>query len=181
MNSLGDECGLSDTSISTVLVESKPVYIPISHCLWTILLPTVSEEGVPFFLSLNETNQLGLEAIVAKFFTKVVKLAASWAKIRVTKQVKQMPANMSSGKGHISSYQPHFLRAHWEAMSITSHSEVVTAIDTSSGPIFIAHNFSDCSLDLKTEKDLAGSKRIAIGVVSRRHLVLLLLLIDQHN
>ena len=51
MNNLEDAHELIDTTISTALKESKPVYISISCNLPGIPHPTFSRDPVPFSLS----------------------------------------------------------------------------------------------------------------------------------
>ncbi|ERN18662.1 hypothetical protein AMTR_s00065p00190870 [Amborella trichopoda] len=64
---------------------------------------------------------------------------------------------MPSTKCHVTSLDPHFLGAHWEAMNTASHSEFGKVVDASSG---LNYNSADYSFHLKRDDTLVNFRII---------------------
>ncbi|CAA6654731.1 unnamed protein product [Spirodela intermedia] len=168
VNNLEDAHEEVDRAISTALKESKPVYLSISCNLPTIPHPTFSREPVPYILSPNLSNRLGLEAAVeaaAKFLNKAVKpVLVEGPKIRVARAGKAFVeladasgyavAVMPSAKGQFPEQHPMFIGTYWGAVSTTFCAEIVESADAYlfAGPIFNDYSSVGYSLLLKKEK-----------------------------
>ncbi|XP_031257196.1 pyruvate decarboxylase 2-like [Pistacia vera] len=180
VNNLEDAHELIDTSISTALKESKPVYINISCNLPAIPHPTFSRQPVPFSLPPGLSNQMGLEAAVdaaAEFLNKTVKpVLVGGPKLRVAKACDAFLelsdacgyplAVMPSAKGLVPEDHPHFIGTYWGAVSTAFCAEIVESADAYlfAGPIFNDLSCVGYSLLLKGEKAIiVQPDRVIIG------------------
>ncbi|KAJ0088340.1 hypothetical protein Patl1_31380 [Pistacia atlantica] len=180
VNNLEDAHELIDTSISTALKESKPVYINISCNLPAIPHPTFSRQPVPFSLPPGLSNQMGLEAAVdaaAEFLNKTVKpVLVGGPKLRVAKACDAFVelsdacgyplAVMPSAKGLVPEDHPHFIGTYWGAVSTAFCAEIVESADAYlfAGPIFNDLSCVGYSLLLKREKAIiVQPDRVVIG------------------
>ncbi|KAI3993396.1 hypothetical protein MKX01_010139 [Papaver californicum] len=158
VNNLDDAHELIDTSISTALKESKPVYISIGCNLPAVPHPTFTREPVPFYLAPRISNQMGLEAAVeatAEFLNKAVKpVIVGGPRLRVCKAQQAFVeladasgypiAVMPSAKGLIPEHHPHFIGTYWGAVS--------SSFCVFVGPIFNDYSSVRYSLLIKKEK-----------------------------
>ncbi|XP_078447633.1 pyruvate decarboxylase 1-like [Wolffia australiana] len=170
VNNLEDAHEEIDRAISTALKKSKPVYLSVSCNLCTIPHPTFNCEPVPYVLSPELSNKLGLEAAVdaaAAFLNKVVKpVLVAGPNIRVARAGKAFVdladscgyavAVMPSAKGMFPEHHLRFIGTYWGAVSTAFCAEIVESADAYlfAGPIFNDYSSVGYSLLLKKDKSI---------------------------